>query len=475
MTQIGWVGFLISLVALAAVPGQCKAAGSAEKADMEVGIGLADITPPIGYRLCGYFHERRSTGTHDPLHVKALVLRQGEAEAAIAICDIIGISLDVSNRARKQASQKTGIPFGNIMVAATHSHTGPLYFGALRDGLHEAAVAEHGTDPCESLDYPSFLVERIVAAIARAHAEAEPMDLSVGSTEARGLSFNRRFHMKDGTVRFNPGKMNPNIVRVAGPIDPEVNILGFQMEGRTLASMTVFPLHLDTMGGTEYGADFPYYVEKVLKESLGDDFISIYGQGTTGDINHIDVSNKEPQKGGEETLRIGTALGKQITAQVPKLDPIEDPSLAVCRRVIEVPLQEFSEEQVAQAKENLPKIWEGGLSFLEKVENYKIVAVHARGGNTIQLETQVFRIDSDTAIVGLPGEIFVELGLAIKESSPFKNTFVMELCNDAPGYIPTEKAFAEGSYETVNSRVKSGGGEKLVKAALEGLVVLKGL
>ena len=68
--------------------------------------------------------------------------------------------------------------------------------------------------------------------------------------------------------------------------------------------------------------------------------------------------------------------------------------------------------------------------------------------------------------MGLPGEVFVDLGLAIKRASPFKTTLVIELCQDAPGYIPTKKAFAEGSYETVNSRVAPGGGEKMVETAI---------
>jgi hypothetical protein len=70
------------------------------------------------------------------------------------------------------------------------------------------------------------------------------------------------------------------------------------------------------------------------------------------------------------------------------------------------------------------------------------------------------------AIVGLPGEIFVELGLAIKRASPFATTLVVELCNDDPAYVPTRKAFSEGSYETVNSLVAPGGGEMLVETAV---------
>ena len=90
------------------------------------------------------------------------------------------------------------------------------------------------------------------------------------------------------------------------------------------------------------------------------------------------------------------------------------------------------------------------------------------------MEVQVFRVADDVAIVGLPGEVFVELGMAIKRASPFKHTIVIELCNDAPGYVPTLKAFGEGSYETVNSRVLPGGGEILVDEAIRLLREIRG-
>jgi hypothetical protein len=106
------------------------------------------------------------------------------------------------------------------------------------------------------------------------------------------------------------------------------------------------------------------------------------------------------------------------------------------------------------------------LSFLEQVEAYKITDLQLREGETLPLEVQVFRLSKELAIVTLPGEVFVELGLAIKRASPFKTTLVIELANDGPGYIPTRKAFAEGSYETVNSRIQPGGGEMLVDAAV---------
>jgi len=432
--------------------------------ELTVGLAVTDITPPVAYRMSGYFRERLSTGTSNPLRAKAIVLRQGDERAALVFCDIIGLSLDVSSRARRQAAKKTGIPAANILIAATHSHTGPLYFGALRKHFHDLAVAKHGSDPYEKVDYPSKLVAKIVKAITQANAAAKPIRLKAGVAEQQGLSFNRRFHMKNGTVRFNPGILNPDIVRPAGPIDPEVGIVFFDEadNGSAAAALVNFTLHLDTVGGTMYAADYPYYLERALRETYGDQFVLLFGTGTCGDINHIDVTKKERLK----TDFIGKTLAKTVSAKAGSLETIAEPALAVRSEIVQVPLQRYGPEKVAWARGNIKKVGTRELSFLEQVEAYKILALQMRPGGTIGLEVQVFRLSSDVAVVGLPGEVFVDLGLAIKRASPFPTTLIIELCQDAPGYIPTKKAFAEGSYETVNSRIAPGGGEIMVKAAV---------
>ena len=441
---------------------------------LTAGVAVVDVTPPLGYRMSGYFSERLSTGVHDPLLAKALVLEQGKTQAALVFCDIIGISLDVSAKASQRASRKTGIPATNILIAATHSHTGPLYFGALRNHFHDLTLQKHGSDPLEKVDYPAQLTAGIVEAIAKAQAAARPVRIETGVARQSGLSFNRRFHMKNGTVRFNPGKLNPNIVRVAGPIDPDVGILLLRdpAKNNPRALLTVFALHLDTVGGTECAADYPYYLERSLRAKLGPELTSMFGNGTCGDINHVDVASRGAQKGFGEAERIGTTLAGTVLAQVPKLAPLRQPSLAVRSATVDAPLQQFTPEQIAQAKRDMVKIGTREMSFLDQVRTYKITATDQREGKTIPLQTQVFRISRDVAIVGLPGEVFVDLGLAIKRASPFRTTLVVELCNDTPGYIPTRKAFAEGSYETVNSRVQPGGGEMLAEAAVRLLMEL---
>jgi len=444
---------------------------------LQAGVAVVDITPPVPYRMSGYFSERVSTGTHDPLLAKALVLRQGDRQAAIVFCDLIGIAPDVSADARQKAAAKTGIPAEHIVVHGTHSHTGPLYWGALRDHFHQRASERAGSDPYETVDYPTQLADRIVAAITDAQRALVPVTLAAGEADQRGLSFNRRFHMKDGTVRFNPGKLNPDIVRPCGPIDPEVGLVLLRPADRPkappLALVSSFALHLDTVGGTEYGADYPLYVQQTLSEKFGKDFVSLFGTGTCGDINHIDVSHKRPQKGQVEAERIGRTLGETILAAVDKLPVVKEPSLAAGSATAQVPLQEFSPEQIAKARRDLNQVGTRELGFLEQVTAYKIAAVAGRKSETIDLEVQAIRLSDEVAMVFLPGEVFVELGLEIKRASPFKTTLVVELCNDAPGYIPTRKAFAEGSYETVNSRVQPGGGEAMLQTAIKLLKQLK--
>jgi len=457
---------LLAMAVCAFLPSATTAAAAG---DLQAGVAAVDITPPVPFRLCGYFNERLSTGIHDPLHAKAIVLRQGGRQLGMVFCDLIGMSAAISLKAREAAEKKTGIPKDNILIACTHTHTGPLFGDPLRDYLHEQAIAEHGSDPCEKIDYPAVLADRIAEAVGRAHAALRPVTLAAGVAKEPGLSFNRRFHMKDGSVVFNPGKLNPNIVRTAGPIDPDVDVVLVRdaADARPIGSLTVFALHLDTMGGTQYSADFPFWLEQSLREEFGNGFTSLFGNGTCGDINHINFLSGHAQPGGgAETKRIGQALAARVKGEIPKLKPVPQPRVAVRTETVLAPLQKYTPDEIAWAKASMDKIGTDKLSFLDQVKAYKIVDIHARKGDMLPIFVQAFRISDDVALVALPGEPFVELGLAIKRASPFAVTMVVELAHDAPAYLPTRKAFAEGSYETVNSRIQPGGGEMAVEAAI---------
>ncbi len=453
--------FIVCLLTLLLVANQN--AGAADK--LRAGIAVVDVTPPIPFRMSGYFAERISTATKDPLHAKAIVFQQGDASAAFVFCDMVGISFVIAGEARAKASEATDIPVDNIAISATHSHTGPLYYGALSEFFHQRNVAKLGGDPHDPTAYRADLGKKIVAAIVDAKAALQPVELKSGYAIEDRLSFNRRFHMKNGSVQFNPGQQNPNIVRVAGPIDPQVGIIALKRPGadKPSAAIVSYAMHLDTVGGTEYSADYPKFVEDKLRKSFGSDFTLLFGAGTCGDLNHVDVTKLDRR----DTATIGQMLGDTVEKAVQngELSADGEASLAVRSAKVDVPLQSYAESEISQARKNLELIGTRELPFLEQVEAYKIVDIQRRPGKSTPLEVQAFRLNRKTAIVTLPAEIFVEIGLAIKAASPFKTTLVIELTNDSLGYIPTRKAFAEGSYETVNSRVVPGSGEKLVEAA----------
>ncbi len=451
-----------------------RPADAATGAELEVGAAEVDITPPIGFRMAGYFDERISTGIHDPLKAKALVIRQGRTEVALVFCDLVGLSLNVTTNARALAGRETGIPVTNIVISATHSHTGPLFDDVRLFYFHQAALASQGRDVHEPIDYPEFLIEHLTNVIAAAHASLHPAALEVGRTRREGIGFNRRYWMRNGKVVFNPGLLNTNIVRPAGPADPEVGILMAQRPGahEPFAGATFFAMHSDTVGGTLFSADYEYYIQQTLRSKFGTNFISAFGLGTCGDINHINVAKKERVSGFDVAERIGDSLGEAVLAAVPKLRSIEHPSLAVRSRTIRASLQPVAPAELKAAQEMIPKLGDADVSFFARVAAVKTLDL-AQRGSSVPMEVQVFRFDHDTALVCLPGEIFAALGLAIKAQSPFAQTIVMSIANDRPSYVPTEQAFKEGSYEVSNARVQPGTGEALVGTALDLLRELK--
>jgi len=360
------------------------------------------------------------------------------------------------------------------VISATHSHTGPLFDDVRRHYFHKAAVEKYGSDPQEKIYYPKFLSEKLVAVIAEAQSKLQPARLEVGIANQEGLTFNRRYWMRNGKVAFNPGQLNTNIVRAAGPSDSDVGILLAldSKSNRPFAGATVFAMHSDTVGGTEYSADYAYFLQQNLRAAFGEDYISAFGAGTCGDLNHINVSKKEPVKGLDVAERLGTTLARAVLNATSRLEVISKPLLEVRNTFVNIPLQDFTPEQLADARSKISKIGDANTDFFTKVIAVKTLDLAERG-SIYPMEVQVFRLDANTALVCLPCEIFVELGLAIKQGSPFKKTIVMSICNDRPSYVPTRKAFAEGSYEVTNSRVKPGSGEMLVDAAIDLLKKLK--
>ena len=447
---------------------------NAESRQLLVGAAQVDITPPVGFRAGGGYGEVISTGITDPLFAKALVMRQGNTAAAIVISDLLSVPPDLSQLARQRVADELHLPGENIIVAATHNHGSPEYWGSLRDIAHQAAIDRYGHDPHETIDYQAKLVDAWVESIRRAQKATKPATVAIAAATQTGLAFNRRFHMKDGTVRFNPGVGNPRILRAAGPVDTDLPVLLFRDADQQapMASLTTFAMHTAVHGGPTFSGDFPAVLQKRLREQLGIDFISLFAEGTAGDINHIDVDDPKQQRGRPEVERIGNAISKTVTSAFSATTPLA-PDLACHAKTTHAPFQPLSLSRYHEAMAQLRDQTKNRLPFLTLVaawrdcHRYRFTQLYPSG--TKPLEIQALRLDGQTAIIALPHEVFVEIGMAIKASSPFRNTIVMSLSGDVDFYIPTRRAFSEGSYEVTTCPLDPGCGEILLDAARETL------
>ena len=460
MPKLGFLAFVLLVVAGAGA----GLAGPATAAELRVGTAAVNIDPPVGIPLAGYYNERGCEGVADDLFAKATVWDDGQTRIAFVVCDLIGVPRHVVVEARKLIQERTGIPGANIMVSATHSHTGPVLVGEFSDAADAI--------PPLVRSYTEGLPALIAKAVADAQAGLAPTRASFAHTQEGRLSFNRRFFMKDGTVGWNPGKLNPEIIRPAGPVDPEVGVVYFETPDKQPQLTCVnFAMHPDTTGGTRVSADYMGALSRCLAAHKGPAMLTLFANGTCGNLNHVNVRWADPQHGTNEANRLGAILAASVFKAYMDLVPVADTTVRVRNRTLQLPLAAVSDAEVRAALE----IQKQGTKakFMDQVQAQKVLDVDRRHGQLIEAEVQVITLGTDLAWVSLPGEIFVEHGLSIKAASPFKQTHVVELANGEIDYVPNRAAFAEGNYEVVSARTGPGAGEMLVTAALQLLQELK--
>lgn len=438
-------------------------------AELRVGRAAIEITPPAGMPMAGYYNIRLNEGVHDPLYAKALVLEAGETRAALVACDLIAAPWPLVEAVRKRVGEQTRIPPAHVMISATHTHTGPEMSADLVNVTEETLAIVRR--------YHAELPEKIAEAVRRAEADLKPARAWAAKGREDSVSFIRRFLMKDGSVGWNPGKRNPDIVRPLGSIDPDLPLIYFDSpQGEPLAAYVNFALHLDTVGGLQFSADYPATLAARLAAAKGESLLTIFTLGACGNINHIDVSSPAPQRGHAEAARIGTILAGSVLRAFRDLQPAETARLVVRSATVELPVVSVSDAEVERARQVVAAFGTPRApSFYEQVHAFKVMAAHKQGGRPLEAEVQVITLGRDIAWVALPGEVFVELGKAVKLASPFPHTVVLELANDRVGdYIPDLKAYREGAYEVISTPVAPGGGEKLVEAAVRLLIDARG-
>lgn len=447
---------LISAVCIAA-------AATAAAGELRVGAAAVNATPPLRIPMAGYYATRLAEGTLDDLHAKAIVFEQDGVRGALVAVDLVTLGRPTIEAARKQIAATTGVPPEAVMISATHSHTGPLL-----NGISERN-AVYGGDSDLAVAYTRALPGKIAEAVKAAEAALTPARLAAAVGAEPTLPFNRRYVMKDGSVGWNVAKQSTEVVRPAGPIDPAVPVVYAEAlaDGRPLATYVNFAMHLDTVGGLKFSSDYAHPLAHVLARVKAPGMVTLFTIGCAGDINHVNRADKAQMKGLAEATRIGTTLAGEVIKTYARLAPVATTALVVRRATVALELPTLAPGDVEKARAFATRIGsKQDPKFLEKVWAFTALDVFGRQGRPLEVEVQVIALGPDLAWVSLPGEIFVELGLAIKAASPFKHTIIAELANGSIGYIPTARAYDEGNYEPVSARCAKGSGEKLVEAAL---------
>ena len=411
------------------------------------GFAQIDVTPSDPVHLAGYFNDRVATETLDPLFVRAAVFDDGDNRVGIVVSDICMVPREYVLEAKKRIAEETGLAPTSVVVSATHTHTAP-------------APRQLFDVPEETVYVKSVLIPAMASALRTALANLSSADVCIGVVEERGLAFCRRYWMKDGTVVTNPPKGHSDIVGPEAEIDHSISVVRFSDGDRVLGALVNINNHSDTTGGSRISADWPGHMSRLVSEGIGQDVPIILLYGLSGNVNHFDPAKPFVQTGPDEARRIGTQYARFVQeafAQCRKVDPtpvgaitdtfslpyrrITERQLSEARRLVEMEVHSSGENLTAEdlAKGSIVVEQMFARMLLEFVERY------GQGGEE-EIEIAVLRI-GPIAFVGLPGEPFSQIGMRIKQGSPFRHTCVLGLANGAAGYIPLEESFTRGGYE----------------------------
>lgn len=415
------------------------------------GASTSNITPPLGEPIVGNWATPPATQIHDELHARCLVLDDGKTRLVFVVCDNVGIPREVFDEARRVAAEETKIPPERFLFSSTHTHS---------------ATSARGDKPLEH-EYPRFLVRRIADGVRRAIANLEPARIGWGSVQAPEHLFNRRYFMKEGMkipdpfggedkVLMNPGIGNPDVVKPAGPVDPELSyvFVRARKDDRPLALLANYSLHY--VGGVPEGqvsADyFAVFARRLAElfdvEKTDPPFVGLLSNGTSGDVNNVDVMGK-PEKlpPYEKMRRVADSIARKVHESASALKLRDGAALDARMKELVLRTRRPDAAMIARAKEILERPKTAKPSHVRDTIYAQRTLQLADVPDTVSVPIQAFRI-GDLAIGAIPFEVFTDIGLEIKKGTPFERTFTISLANGSYGYLPTPEQHQLGGYET---------------------------
>ena len=444
------------------------------------GAATSNLTPAIGAPIIGGFVPFPSTHIHDELYARCLVLDDGHTRIALVVCDLLGIHRVVSEEARRLISEQHQIPVANIMISATHTHSATSALGEDR--------LEPDQEPSE---YQAFVASRIADGVTRSINNLRPAQIAFGSVDVPDHLFNRRWHMRPGTVppnpfggtdivKMNPSAGSPNLMEPAGPIDPSVSMISVRdLNGKPISVFAAYSLHyVGGVGSGHISADYyGYFCEELralveLPSTTADDvdlppFVGIMANGTSGDINNINFKTPRPGRKPYEQMKfVAKDVAMKVHAALEGLTYQDHVTVAASYREPVVRWRKPTPEQRAWAVSTIaagPKS-DSDLSYIYAQRAMKLDGYP----ETTTIPVQIVRI-GDIGIGTMPCEIFCEIGMEFKDRSPLANSFMVELAHGYFGYLPTPRQMELGGYETWigTNRLEPTASEKLMAELID--------
>jgi hypothetical protein len=415
------------------------------------GAAATDITPqewPI--RVIGNFGLTMAKSAHDQLHGRALVLEDGGVKIAIALVDSCYVKREEMDRVKALASKSTGIPVNRILLSATHTHSAPPSKADAGNAVEER--------------YAERLVTQTADAISQANRRLAAARIGWAVVPVAEELFNRRWFMREGGIlpdpfggttdkaRMNPPAGSSDLIHPAGGTDPGFSIVSVQTaDGKPLALLANYSLHyVGGVPGPEVSADYFGEFSKRVAERMapGDaGFVAMLTNGTSGDVNNIDFIHPRPK--AEPYERIGVVAGKlaRHAAEAAKGMTYEETvPIRMAEKELRLRYRRPTPEQLRFARAALEAPDETKLPRNAKAYAERALKIK-EGPEFADLRLQAIRIGG-LGIAAIPCEVFTEIGISIKELSPLRPTFTIELANGHYGYLPTPRHFELGGYET---------------------------
>jgi hypothetical protein len=426
---------------------------------LQIGFGVGDITPAPGSQMPGGFFKHLGKGAAEPLLAAACVVYDGTTPAALVGIDSLFVTRPMVEAARRQIQKETSIPGENVLIGASHTHTG----GPIASALGSA----------EDVAYLDKVAREIAGAVNRAWHSLHAAEIGVGIGSEGSISFNRRFLMRDGREITHPGKPGTphhgDIVCPAGPIDPDVGVLAARGPDGKIAGVIVnFACHSTVMGGDLFTPDYAGYLRKHLKAHYGPNLAVVFLLGACGDITQVDNLSTAREFGAEQANMMGLKLAAETVRTVDRMTWLKEAPIATTVQSALVAIRPEPDPEVER-----PPFGLGSGANIE--ESYaterRLVAEERRKTPRLPCEVQALRI-GPLGIVTNGSEYFCEYALRIKKASRLKPTWFVSLANEYLGYVPTAQAFVGGGYEprtARSSKLAIDAGQRLAETALKAL------